>query len=340
MPDPVCWLYLALIILFVVLAAFFSMAETSFSCLNKYRFEVEAQEGRRLARKVLKIHERFDTTLVTVLVAINGLSVALSVLTTQLFLHLLPGMEDTLTSLLSSVVLTIVLYFFGETIPKQVARKIPNGCAAFCAYPLSFFIVILYPISILFRGIAFLSKKLFHSAKTPELTEEDFTTVIETNERHGLLEENESDLIQASFDFTDTSVKEVLTPKKDLFAIDLKGLSAPELAQIVCASKYSRIPVYYVDKENIIGILIVKSFLSAYLSNPHLQIKDYLEKPYIVSPSIRMDEMVDGFRKHHTQLALVYQNGRLVGMLTMEDVLEELVGPISEKLAPEKRIRQ
>jgi putative hemolysin len=192
-----------------------------------------------------------------------------------------------------------------------------------------------------FRGVTFLAKKIFHSEKAPELTEEDFTSVVETNEKHGLLEENESDIIQASFDFTDTSVKEVLTPKAAIYELNLKGLSARQLAEKICASKYSRIPLYYEKEDNIIGILIVKNFLAAYLKNPHLEIKGYLQKPYIVSPSIRMDDMVDGFRKHHTQIALVYQGETLLGMVTMEDVLEELVGPINEKATPhEKTVRQ
>jgi putative hemolysin len=316
------------------------MAETAFSCFNKYRFEVQAENGSRTAKLVLRVASHFDKTLITILVAINGISVALSYLMTMLLVGVLPW-EKALTSLFSSVILTLLLYLFGETIPKQIARKIPNSCVRFSVYPLFFFIVLLYPVSLLFQGVTFIAKKLFHSEKTPELTEEDFTSVIEVNEKHGLLEENESDIIQASFDFSDTSVKEVLTPKSDIYELNAKGLSTHALAQKVCESQYSRIPLYYEKEDNIIGILIVKNFLAAYLSNPELEIKDYLQKPYIVSPSIRMDEMVDGFRSHHTQIALVYAQGRFLGMVTMEDVLEELVGPINEKVAgKEKTVRR
>lgn len=340
MADPLGWLYLALIPVLILLAGYFSMAETAFSCFNKYRFEVQAEKGSRTAKLVLRVANKFDRTLVTILVAINALSVALSYLMTMLMVILLPW-DATLTSLFSSIILTLLLYLFGETIPKQIARKIPNSCVKLCVYPLEFFIILLYPVSLLFRGITFLSKKLFHSEKTPELTPEDFTSVIEVNEKHGLLEENESDIIQASFDFADTSVKEVLTPKKDIFALNIKGLTSRELAEKICESKYSRIPLYVEKEDNIIGILIVKNFLAAYLTDPHLSFRDYLQKPYIVSPSIRMDEMVDGFRKRHTQIALVYRGGSLVGMVTMEDVLEELVGPINEKVPfHEKTVRK
>jgi putative hemolysin len=331
LPDPLVWLYLALSILFVIIAGFFSMSETAFSCLNKYRFEVAAENGSRLARSVLRVYNKFDTTLVTILIAINALSVANSTLMTYFFLAVFPGLDDTLSSLLSSLALTLVVYLFGETIPKQVARKIPNACAKFCVYPLEVAIVLLYPLSLLFRGISFVARKLVHSKPEVSLTEEDFTSVIEKNEEEGLLEENESDIIQNSFDFSDTTVREVLTQKKDMFEVNLQGLTAAQLAEVVCSTHYSRIPVYYQNRDNIIGILIVKRFLADYLSNPHLNIKDYLEKPYIVSPNIMIDDLADGFRSHHTQIALVYSDGKLVGMATMEDVLEELVGDIGEK---------
>jgi putative hemolysin len=316
------------------------MSETAFSCFNKYRFEVQAENGSKTAKTVLRVASKFDQTLVTILIGINAINVALSYLMTMLFVQYLP-FDHTLSSFLSSIILTMIVYLFGETIPKQIARKIPNSIVKICVYPLQVVIWILYPISLVFRGVTFLAKKIFHSEKAPELTEEDFTSVVETNEKHGLLEENESDIIQASFDFTDTSVKEVLTPKAAIYELNLKGLSARQLAEKICASKYSRIPLYYEKEDNIIGILIVKNFLAAYLKNPHLEIKGYLQKPYIVSPSIRMDDMVDGFRKHHTQIALVYQGETLLGMVTMEDVLEELVGPINEKATPhEKTVRQ
>jgi putative hemolysin len=338
--DPLGWLYLALIIVLIFLAGYFSMAETAFACFNKYRFEVRAEKGSRTASLVLKIANHFDSTLITILIAINAISVALSFLATMLLVKLLPW-DETWSSLFASLVLTLVLYLFGETIPKQIARKIPNSCVRICVYPLAFFFVLLYPVSLLFRGVTFLAKRAFRSAKDPELTEEDFNSVIEINEKHGLIEENESDIIQASFSFSDTSVKEVLTPKKDIYSLDVKGISTRKLAEEVCASKYSRIPLYYGEEDNIIGILIVKNFLAAYLTNPNLSLKDFIQKPYIVSPQIRIDDLVDGFRNKHTQIALVYHGSSLVGMVTMEDVLEELVGPIGEKAGfHEKTVRR
>jgi putative hemolysin len=123
-----------------------------------------------------------------------------------------------------------------------------------------------------------------------------------------------------------------------MYCLNLKGLTNEGLAKALCETQYSRIPVYYEDKEKIVGVLIVKNYLAAYLRNPQVAIKGYIEKPYFVSPSIRMDDMIDGFRNNHTQIALVRRGKELVGMVTMEDVLEELVGPIGERVLKEKEI--
>ncbi|MCI1244448.1 MAG: hemolysin family protein [Bacilli bacterium] len=322
-----------------MLSGFFSAAETAFSSLNKYRFQVAKDDGSRTAALVLKVYGMFDTALAAILIMNNAASVVLSVMSTRAFLLMLPvGFDSTLTSLISSIVITLFLYLFGETMPKQIARKIPNRTASLMVYPLYFFIIALYPFASLLRFFAWVAKKAFHSERGPELTEEDFNLVLESNEKHGLLDGTESNLIQASFDFADTAVKEVFTPANRMYEIDLKGLTNDQLAQKLCETKYSRIPVYYGDRGKIVGILIVKNFLSAFLRNPNVPLKDYIQKPYFVTPSIHMDDIVDGFRAHHTQIALVRKGSALLGMVTMEDVLEELVGPIGEGISPEKEL--
>lgn len=336
------WLSLILIFVLVGVSSFFSLAETSFSSLNKYRFQVKAEKGSRLAKTVLWIEGHFESALVAVLIAINALAVVLSTLSTYFFLNSLPGLGEVYVSLISSLALTLVLYLFGETIPKQIARKIPNKTASLVAYPLAGVIVILYPLTLLFRGLFFLLKIIFRSKQEPALTEEDFTSVVAANEEIGLIKENESDLIQASFDFSDTVVKDVLTPKEAMYEIDLQGLTNKALVDQLCDTKYSRIPMYYGSQDKIVGVLLVKEYLAGYLKDPASDIKASLERPYIIAPTITIGALSDGFRSRHTQIALVYKGETLLGMITMEDVLEELVGPISEKafLAKEKTVRK
>jgi len=313
-------------------AAYFALTETAFSCLNKYRFQVKKDHGSKTASLVLWIADRFDHTLVTVLIGTNIASVVLSVISTILFTKtFMPGVDTSVSSLVSTLVMAVILYIFGETIPKQIGKKIPNKVASIVVYPLVVFFILVFPISIIFTGISKLAKKLFPSKEEPEITEEDFTSLIELNEKKGLIEENESDVIINSIDFSDTKVKEVLTSKRKMFTIDLEGKTNEDVAAIVCDAKYSRIPVYRNDQNKIIGILIVKEFLSRYLRHPDFKIEGCLETPYIVSPNVNIDDLTDGFRIHQVQCALVYKKEELIGLVTLEDVLEELIGPMSEK---------
>lgn len=330
--DPLSSLYLILIFVFTLVAAYFALTETAFSCINKYRFQVKKDHGSKTAKLVLWIADRFDHTLVTVLIGTNIASVVLSVTSTVLFTQtFMKGVDSSISSLVSTLVMTVILYLFGETIPKQIGKKIPNKVASIVVYPLFVFFILIYPISIIFTGISKLAKMIFPSKEEPEITEEDFTSLIELNEKKGLIEESESDVILNSIDFSDTKVKEVLTSKRKMFMIDLEGKTNEDIAKIVCETKYSRIPVYEGDANKINGILIVKEFLALYLKNPHFKISKCLEKPFVVAPNVTMDDLTDGFRIHQVQCALVYKKDELVGFVTMEDVLEELIGPMSEK---------
>lgn len=334
MDDPRSWLYLALSILGIILSGFFSLSETAFTCFNKYRFEVEAENGNKNSKLVLWLNKHFDRTLIGVLIGNNICNVLLSVVFTFLFLDWMGFLNnEAVTSLIATIVLTLIVYFFSETLPKQLARKIPNACVRFAALPLTIIIFLFYPLVLLFQGLTWLINKIFPNKKNPTLTEDDFNEVLEKNERGGLLEENETDLIQASFDFADTSVKEVLTPKRRVFMVNIKGMSPKTLAETLCLTKYSRIPVYVENKNKVIGIIIVAKYLDAYRKDPNLKISSFIEKPYIVTPRVHMDDLLDGFREKRVQMAIVKNKEEVVGIITMEDVLEELVGPISESNA-------
>ncbi len=300
------------------------------------------ENGSRVAKRVIFIYDHYDSSLIAVLVMNNIVNVAASTISMNLFLRAMTNVDDSIVSIVSSIVLTIILYIFAETLPKQIAKKIPNTAAKICVYPLLFTFFLLFPIIMIFKGISWLFNKLTKAEPEPEITQDDFNNIIEMNEKGGLLEENETDLIQASFDFTDKKVEEVLTPIDKMFTINLQGLTTSELAERVCETTYSRIPISSGNKEKIAGILMVKTFLAAYLRNPNLNVKDYLEVPYVVSPSVTMDDLLDGFRTKKTQIALVYKNKKLIGMVTAEDALEELVGNIDERISnsPKRRVSQ
>lgn len=333
MPDPRSWLYILLIILLLIASAFFSLTETAFAAMNQFRMKVKADEGSKSAKLVVKIHEKYDRTLIATLIGNNIVAILASVISTVLFLMLLRiyGVSDEVISVIATVVTTLLFYLFGDTIPKLIAKALPDKAAMFSSYIIYGFSIILFPVIIIFQGVIWVVYKVFRFKEKPTLTRDDFTNIVESIEEEGLIEENESDIIYASFDFVDTSVKEVLTPRAKMFAIDLQGLTHEKLNQHLLETNYSRIPIYRGNINNIVGILHVKTYLHKYLKNRDIAIESTLQKPYFVTTQIMMDEMIEGFKRSHTHIAIVRgSKDTVLGMVTMEDVLEELVGDINE----------
>ena len=331
--DIPLWLNITLLVLSLFLIAFFSGAETSFACLNKYKYRALAKEGDRTARLIIWMENHFDSTLITVLIGNNVGSILISVLSTYLFYGLLiPFMPDPVVSLVVSSVMAFMIFLFGDTVPKLLAKKMPDTFSRIVVYPLSFFFFLFIPLGILFKWLNTLFQKIFRGKKDPELTEDDFTDAVEEAEEEGLFESNESEIIQASLEFDDTRVAEVLTPVRRMKMLDASGLTKEKLIEFLKNCPYSRIPVYYREKDKVIGILVVKDFLADYFSHPReVNFINHIHKAAYVKPTIHIDDLIEFFRENQTQIALVRKNGSLLGMVTTEDVLEELVGKINEK---------
>lgn len=333
MPDPRSWLYILFIILLLLASGFFSATETAFAAMNQFRMKVKADEGSKSAKLVVKIHEKYDRTLIATLIGNNIVAILASVISTLLFLLLLKnyGITDEISSIIATIVTTLIFYLFGDTIPKLIAKALPDKTAMFTSYIIYALSLILFPVILIFQGIVWIVYKIFRFKDRPTLTRDDFTNIVESIEEEGLIEENESDIIYASFDFVDTSVKEVLTPRDKMFAIDIVGLTHEQLNKHLLETNYSRIPIYRGNINNIIGILHVKTYLHKYLKNRDISIESTLSKPYFVTTQIMMDEMIEGFKRSHTHIAIVRgSKNTVLGMVTMEDVLEELVGDINE----------
>ena len=332
MGDPESWLYIVIIVLLVIFSAFCSSTETAFACLNQFKVRVKADEGNKTAKLILKTHARFDKTLIMALVGYNLSSVVISTISAILFFKIFINstLNDTWISLISTAIMTVIVYMFCDMVPKMIARAMPERVARNNVYIATGVYYLFYPVIFLFSLLTKLVNKIFKSSNQPTMTEEDFTNVVEDIEEKGLMEENESDIFIASLDFTDTAVRDVLTKRNKMFVIDLKGLTKKKLHSIILETKFSRIPVCYGSIDHIIGILHVKKYIKMYLKNPHLELRSVLQKPYFVSTKIKMDDMIDGFKKHHTHIAIVKADDKVVGLITMEDVLEELVGKIAE----------
>ena len=327
-PIPVA---IILAVLCLIGSAFFSATETAFACLNKYKFQVEAEDGKKASSFVVWFYEHFDTTLITVLIGNNAVAVGISSVVTILFIQLLHAyIDNTTISMISSIVVAILTFLFGDTLPKLIAKKVPNAIARFSVYPILVFCILFLPVTLIFRGLTFLVRKVFRSKPEPEVQTEDIAEEIERMEKYGDLEANESDILVNSLDFADTSVKEVLTPLRRMKMLDTDGLDTPTLLEYIKKCPYSRIPLYYKEPNHIVGVLVVKNYLAAYFRDPKVSYLPYVQKAYFVTPAIKIDDLLDGFREHHTQIALVRKEGKILGLVTAEDALEELVGKIDE----------
>lgn len=327
-PIPVA---IILAVLCLIGSAFFSATETAFACLNKYKFQVEAEDGKKASSFVVWFYEHFDTTLITVLIGNNAVAVGISSVATILFIQLLHAyIDNTTISMISSIVVAILTFLFGDTLPKLIAKKVPNAIARFSVYPILVFCILFLPVTLIFRGLTFLVRKVFRSKPEPEVQTEDIAEEIERMEKYGDLEANESDILVNSLDFADTSVKEVLTPLRRMKMLDTDGLDTPTLLDFIKKCPYSRIPLYYKEQNHIVGVLVVKNYLAAYFRDPKVSYLPYVQKAYFVTPAIKIDDLLDGFREHHTQIALVRKDGKILGLVTAEDALEELVGKIDE----------
>ena len=338
MEDPLSWLYLAIIVILVVFSAFCSSTETAYACLNKFKIRVQADEGNKKAKLILKTYERFDRTLIMSLLGYNISSVIISTISAILFFQIFSMIQnETIVSLISTAIMTFIVYIFCDMVPKMIARAMPEKVASNNVYIANALYYILFPLIYLFSLLTRLVNKIFKTNHANMMTEEDFTNVVEDLEKKDLIEENESDIIYASLDFTDTSVKEVLTKRNKIFYIDIKGLSKDKLNEAILSTQFTRIPVCYGSLDKMIGILHVKSYIQSYLENPNFPVLSSLQKPYYVSTKIKLDDMLEGFNKHHTHIAIVKSDDKVVGLITMEDVLEELVGKIAEPLKGGKK---
>ena len=330
MGDPLSWLIIGIC---VIVSFFSSTCETAIGLVNRFKFQVKADDGNKTAKIILKICDHYDRTISTVLITHNMAAIVMSTIATVIFYAMLANATDSYpyVPIISTVVVTCVIYILGDILPKTIAKKIPDTISTIFAWPLYIIMLILTPISIIFEMFAKAIDKIFKTAPEGDFTEEDFENIVEQTTDEGILEEEQSDIIQSALEFEDTNVKEVLTPKNKMFALDLNGLTHEKLQEILLTTNYSRIPMYYKDFDNFVGVLHVKTYLKQYMDNPNISIRRTLQKPYFVSGRIMIDDLFNGFKKHHSHLALVRnKDKKIIGMVTMEDVLEELVEGISE----------
>ena len=329
MPDPVSWLIIGLCVL---LSFFFSCGETAYACCNRFKMQVEADNGNKTAKIVLKICNKFDRALTTVLIGNNLVAIAISTISTFLFMKYFQSTNMAqYASIISSVVMAFVVYIFCDSFPKTIAKAIPDTISYLLAWPTYGLMILLFPIAYLFELFNKIVSKIFKVKDEDNVTEEELEIAIDKATEDETIDEEQAEIVQSALDFIDTKVKEVLTPRDRIFALNIRELNHERLKHIYQSTNYSRIPIYDKVFDNFIGVLHIKVYLEAYKKDPHISIRSVLQKPYFVHSNVMIDDLFKGFKKHRTHCALVRdKHQKVIGMVTMEDVLEELVSDISE----------
>ena len=316
-------LWAALVIL-VAFSAFFSASETAFSSLNQIRLKSRAEDGDASAARVLAMAEQYDKLLSTILIGNNIVNIAAASIGTILFTRML-GAERGAT--VSTIVLTVVVLIFGEVTPKSLAKETPERVATAVSPVLSLLMLLLTPLTWLFTQWKKLLGRFVHSGESDTITEGELMTMVSEAENDGELTDRESELIRSAIEFDDVEVEEILTPRVDVVAVE-DDLPLEELAQTFAESGYSRLPVYHGTIDNIIGVVHEKDFYIARLKKA-TKIDDLVVPTLYTTGSTQISQLLRTLREQHHHMAVVVDEyGGTEGIITLEDILEELVGEI------------
>ena len=325
--------FIAVMAILLVFSAFFSSTETAFTSFNKIRMKNLAQSGNKRAALVNKIEGKYDRFLTSVLIGNNIVNIALSSIATIFFIGLFTGVvEDpsSLGSTVSTVVITVAVLIFGEITPKVIARQNADKMAMFLAPFINVVIILLMPLSLIFGGWSKLLGLIFRSKEQSSYTEEELITIVDEAEEDGTLESDEGDLIRSAIEFNDVCAGDILTPRVDICAIS-KDETVPNIAKVFIENAYSRLPVYDEDLDDIIGILHEKDFFIAYHNN-NKTITKHLKKPVHVSEHIKIADLLQVLKSKKCHMAVVVDEfGGTMGIVTMEDIIEELIGDVFDE---------
>ena len=317
-------LFQIILMLFLVLcSAFFSATETAFSSLNRTRLKSLADHGNDRAAGTLRLAERYDELLSTILIGNNIVNIALASIGTVLFVRWVGNAGVTL----STVVITVVVLIFGEISPKSMAKEMPEAFAMKVTPVIGFLMKLLRPINFVFTQWKRLLSRLFKVKKEHKLTQDELLTLVEEVEQEGGMNAEESDLLRSAIEFHDQEVGDILTPRVQVEGVAMDD--TPEtIARVFDESGYSRLPVYEENIDKIVGIIHQKDFYSQ-SRRGRVNLEEIMKSPVYVTENIKISTLMRLLQKQKSQMAVVVDEyGGTVGILTMEDILEELVGEI------------
>lgn len=306
------------------MSAYFSATETAFSSVNKIRLKNKANNGHKRAQSTLEIAENFDSVLSTILIGNN----IVNILSTSLAAVFFTNIFGVLGVTLSTIVMTILVLVFGEISPKTMAKQNPEQVAMFSTPILRFFMVVLKPLNFIFGLWQEFITKIVKVNEDQRITEDELLTIVDEAENEGGINEQEGELIRSAIEFNDLDVRDVLTPRVDVVAASVED-SKEEIDGLFSESGYSRLPVYKDTIDDIIGLVHERNF-NAYLKSQSNKSIEHILKPIVfVTPTIKISRLLKLLQQYQTHMAVVTDEyGGTVGIVTLEDILEELVGEI------------
>lgn len=326
-----------IIIICLIGSAFFSASEIAYASAGEVRLRCAADEKKSLAaRLALKIYGDYDKALATILIGNNLVNIASESVATVIVISLL-GKNY---AWVATILMTVIVLICGEIVPKVVAKTMPETFAMLFAVPLHVLFVVTKPLVLLvdcaLKVVSLIWKNKME--ETPSVTEEELETIIDTVETEGVIDEDKCELIQSAFDFGDVQAYEIITPRVDMLSIDIES-THEEMVDIILNSSFSRIPFYSDTPDHIVGVLHVNVALKELVDNKDADLTKLLMPTVYVHKTMPLDDVLSTMRREHSHMAVVTDEyGGVMGLLTMEDVLEQLVGDIwdeSDEIEPE-----
>ncbi len=315
-----------LMVLCIIFSAYFSATETAFSSLNKTRLKAMAEKGNKRAALACKLSDNYDKLISTILIGNNIVNIAVASISTVLFVKILNGDQE-LGATVSTIVVTVLVLIFGEITPKSIAKDSPEKFAMFSSPFIRLLIWILTPICAIFSGWKKLVSKLFKSEEEDKMSQEELLMIVDEAEQEGGIDTDEGDLLRNAIEFTEIRAEDILTHRVDIEAV-AQDAPKEEIAQKFSDTRFSRLLVYNENIDDIVGVIHLKDF---YKDNGILKddISTIMSPPLFIHKFEKIDDLLKQLQQEKSHIAVVVDEyGGTLGIVTMEDILEELVGDI------------
>ena len=324
------WAYVVILVM-IMLSAYFSASEIAFNSANKMRLRRAAEGGSKTAKIAFAITEKFTTALSAILIGNNLANIAVSTCTTLIILNLFRD-NVAIASTIATILITVVILIFGEIVPKVISKQNADTIVRIIAVPTKILTIILSPFVFVVMALLFVLRKIWgrdQKDDAPTVTEEELVTIIDTIEEEGVINEEQGDLLQSTLEFSDTTIERIMTPRIDMTAINIDDEESEIAALLSDSTQYSRLPVYEDSIDNIIGVLSLSRYYKATLNDKSPDLRSLIMKPCRLYKTMKLPAALSKLREAQIHLAIVIDEfGGTLGVVTMEDILEELVGDI------------